>query len=409
MKRRTLVAGSFALGTLATRQSRADTPQTVPAPLVHAPAAKMLPLLSVHMNQLTDIKVCLRPFRAMGPRMDVEKIGDKTVIHNYGHGGSGWSLSWGSANLAVGKAAATLEKKIAVIGCGVIGLTSALTAQRAGMDVTIYTKDLLPHTRSVRANGSWTPDSRVALTKPAGPGFAETWENMARYSWQTYRDYLGLPGNPIDFRETYILSDTPFDQQQKNMPPPPGSPDYSSTGKPQTSSEFADYGERIRDIIPNSDLLSAKDNPFPVPFAKRRNTMIFNFGAYGHLLLSEFFQAGGKIVVREFHSPAELKSLSEPVIINCPGYAARSLWQDESLIPVRGQTNWLPPQPNALYGVDYRGAALLCKTDGVMIQALDFTGQGDMIGVGNSFEHPDRSEAQKAITIFEDLFARMGA
>ncbi|MFT8445392.1 FAD-dependent oxidoreductase, partial [Acetobacter orientalis] len=113
-----------------------------------------------------------------------------------------------AADIVVGKAASTLEKRVAVIGCGVIGLTTALTAQRAGMDVTIYTKDLLPHTRSVRANGSWTPDSRIALTKPAGPGFASLWEQMARYSWKTYRDYLGLPGNPIDFRDSYTLSDT---------------------------------------------------------------------------------------------------------------------------------------------------------------------------------------------------------
>lgn len=409
MKRRDLFAGSFALGAVAARNSWASVPAAAAALQRTATPGTMpnLPPLRVHMNQLTDIKVCLRPFRAAGPRLDVEKIGDKTVIHHYGHGGSGWSLSWGSADIVVGKAASTLEKRVAVIGCGVIGLTTALTAQRAGMDVTIYTKDLLPHTRSVRANGSWTPDSRIALTKPAGPGFASLWEQMARYSWKTYRDYLGLPGNPIDFRDSYTLSDTPFDQTPEPPAPPAGSPDYASTGKPQNSAEFAEYGELIKDIIPNADVLDASENPFPVAHAKRKNLMIFNFGAYGHLLLSEFFQAGGKIVVREFHTPAEFKTLSEPVVINCPGYGARALCQDESLIPIRGQTNWLPPQANSLYGVRYKGAALLCKTDGIMVQALDFTGLGDMVGVNNSFEHPDRSEAEKAIGIFEDLFARM--
>ncbi|PON10322.1 D-amino-acid oxidase, partial [Candidatus Entotheonella serta] len=94
----------------------------------------------------------------------------------------------------------------------IIGLTTAITAQRAGMDVTIYARDMLPHTRSVRANGSWTPDSRIALITAATPDFAATWERMARYSWQTYREYLGLPGNPVDFRDNYILSDTPPDE-----------------------------------------------------------------------------------------------------------------------------------------------------------------------------------------------------
>lgn len=410
MKRRDLFAGSLALGALAARSAWTSIPAAAQALHRTAPPGSVphLTPMRVHADQIADIKVCLRPFRPMGPRLDVEKIGDKTVIHNYGHGGSGWSLSWGSADIAVGKAAATLDKKIAVIGCGVIGLTSALTALRAGMDVTIYTKDLLPHTRSVRANGSWTPDSRVALTKPAGDAFPALWEQMARYSWKTYRDYLGLPGNPIDFRDNYILSDIPFDQ--KHFPPPqPGAGDYSTTGKPQHTSEFADYGDLIRDIIPNPEEIDPKDNPFPVAHARRANMMMFNFGAYGHLLLSEFYQAGGKIVIREFHNPGDLKSLPENVIINCPGYAAHDWWQDKTLIPVRGQTTWLPPQADALYGVEYKGAALLSKTDGVMVQALDFSHTlGEMVGVGNSFEHADRSEAEKAIGIFEDLFARMG-
>jgi len=34
-------------------------------------------------------------------RIEAEKLGDKTVIHNYGHGGAGISLSWGSAAEAI--------------------------------------------------------------------------------------------------------------------------------------------------------------------------------------------------------------------------------------------------------------------------------------------------------------------
>ncbi len=408
--RRGLFAGSLALGALA--GGRWASVPAAAAALRRTAVPGTVPLLvpmRPHADQITDIKVCLRPFRAAGPRLDVERVGEKVVIHNYGHGGSGWSLSWGSAEMAVGKAAALSPRRVAVVGCGVIGLTTALTAQRAGLDVTIYTRDLLPHTRSVRANGSWTPDSRVALTAPAGSQFADTWERMARYSWKSYRDYLGLPGNPIDFRDSYVLSDTPFDAPEPEPENPDHKGDYATTGMPQQSSEFASYGERIRDIIPASELLSAQENPFAVPYARRAPLMIFNFGAYGHLLLSEFYQAGGRIVIREFHTPADMKSLPEPVIINCPGYAARDLWGDRSLIPVRGQTAWLPPQPDVAYGVRYKGASALSKSDGLMIQGFDMSGLGEMDGVGNSFEHADRSEAEKAIGIFENLFARFPA
>jgi D-amino-acid oxidase len=43
-------------------------------------------------------RVGLRPFRTSGVRLEKEKLRDgRTVIHNYGHGGSGFTLSWGCA------------------------------------------------------------------------------------------------------------------------------------------------------------------------------------------------------------------------------------------------------------------------------------------------------------------------
>jgi D-amino-acid oxidase len=43
-------------------------------------------------------RVGLRPFRKSGVRVDAEKLRDgRDVIHNYGHGGAGFTLSWGCA------------------------------------------------------------------------------------------------------------------------------------------------------------------------------------------------------------------------------------------------------------------------------------------------------------------------
>jgi D-amino-acid oxidase len=42
--------------------------------------------------------VCVRPARDGGVRIEVEQLRDgRRLIHNYGHGGSGFSLSWGCA------------------------------------------------------------------------------------------------------------------------------------------------------------------------------------------------------------------------------------------------------------------------------------------------------------------------
>jgi len=43
-------------------------------------------------------RVGLRPFRKSGVRVEAETLhDDRVVIHNYGHGGSGFTLSWGCA------------------------------------------------------------------------------------------------------------------------------------------------------------------------------------------------------------------------------------------------------------------------------------------------------------------------
>src|SRR3569833_4288135 len=149
MDRRLLLKNSLAglagLGAM----SRAAAAQTASWLLMDRPPA-LIPIRA-HPDRIYDIKCCLRPFRTKGFNLGVEQVGDATIIHNYGHYGSGWCLSWGSAEMQVQKALSLSPKKIAVVGSGIIGLTSALVAQRAGLDVTIYTRELLPRARSYRA------------------------------------------------------------------------------------------------------------------------------------------------------------------------------------------------------------------------------------------------------------------
>src|SRR6185437_7763719 len=142
MDRRRLLKNSLAFSSLAGLGACAATPP--PNVVAAAPVQKPEPGVPIedipprlapiraHPDRLYDITVCIRPFRRPGPRLDVEQMGDTMVVHNYGHGGSGWSLSWGSANMAVQKAMSTSPKEIGVLGCGIIGLTSAILAQKAG-------------------------------------------------------------------------------------------------------------------------------------------------------------------------------------------------------------------------------------------------------------------------------------
>jgi glycine/D-amino acid oxidase-like deaminating enzyme len=356
-------------------------------------AAALAPIRASE-QRLFDITVCLRPFRAQGPRIESEQVGDTLVVHNYGHGGSGWSLSWGSAALAVRQAMVGSPAEIAVLGCGALGLTAAITAQRAGAKVTIYARDLLPDTRSARATGTWTPDSRIALTDKVAPGFAAQWEEMARISWHAYRRYLGLPGSPVEWQDRYYLSDA--------APPAAGASEHEGSSG---ALSFANYSDRIRDIAPPATLLPAGSTPFPAKYVRTTASMTFNIADYGHILMTDFLTAGGRFVRREFHAPSELASLPQKVVINCPGYAARELWKDDSVAPVRGQIGWLIPQPEVTYGVYYEGVNVVPRRDGIVLQLLD---GGDMRGYGDANETPDRAESLTAVKRVAELYSRFG-
>jgi glycine/D-amino acid oxidase-like deaminating enzyme len=343
-------------------------------------------------DRIFDIAVCLRPFRPAGPRVEVERLGDTLVVHNYGHGGSGWSLSWGSSARAVRLAMQASPAEVAVIGCGILGLTSAILAQRAGARVTIYAREQLPLSTSARATGEWTPDSRIALANAAGPDFAAVWEDMARTAFKAHRDYLGLPGTPVEWIDQYSVADDNSRSQ------PTGA--ASSQGAPPAV-DFASYSRRIADLTPKWRRVPADATPFKAGAVARSEIMIFNIADYGHTLLNDFFIAGGQFRHAEFQAPSQIAALGRKVVINCTGYGARALWKDETLTPVRGQIARLIPQPDVRYGLTYRQVIAVPRRDGIVIQSFE---GGEMKGYGDTNETPDRAEAEQAVTTLAELF-----
>jgi D-amino-acid oxidase len=212
---------------------------------------------------------------------------------------------------------------------------------------------------------------------------------MARTSFKTYRRYLGLPGSPVEWVDRYNLSDEP-PGSQPDAPDPLG---------------FAEYHPSIRDLTPRFVDLPTGSTPFPTKYVRRNSTLIFNIADYGHTLMSDFLAAGGKVQRMEFHEPAELGRLKEKVVINCPGYGARALWRDRSIVPVRGQIAWLIPQPEVNYGLFYKDVSMVPRRDGIVVQAIE---GGDMKGYDDANETPDRGEADRAVGVLADLYAGFG-
>lgn len=366
----------------------AATPGTTAADALRHFAAPR-PLAPVHAStdRIIDVTVCRRPFRAQGPRIESERRYGKTIVHHYGHGGSGWSLSWGSAQTALPLLLATGQRSIAVIGCGAIGLTTARVAQLHGLKVRIYCKERPPEVASTFATGTWSPDSRICTEEHATPAFSQRWERMARHSFKTYQSLLGLAGNPVEWRDGYVLSDIPFDQPL----------DMEDDGEP----DYPDLNAQLADIRPKAVLLKPGEHPFRVPHVKRFTQMNFNISSYQRLLMDDFLRAGGDIVQRNFVHPSQFADVREHTVVNCTGYGARALLGDTSVTPVRGQITRLVPQTDVDYALIYRGRNLfmLSRSDTLLVQAQ---GAHDF---GNEDTRVDRALSVAAVERLAAVFA----
>ena len=140
-------------------------PENIPA------SACCLPPVRVSDDREIRTVVGMRPFRPSGFRVAKEMVGEKAVVHNYGHGGGGITLSWGTSKLAVDLGLPGHVGPFAVLGCGAVGLATARLVQEAGFDVTIYAKALPPETTSNIAGGQWFPASVYDPDKTLTPEF----------------------------------------------------------------------------------------------------------------------------------------------------------------------------------------------------------------------------------------------
>ncbi|HBB98150.1 MAG TPA: FAD-dependent oxidoreductase [Blastocatellia bacterium] len=314
--------------------------------------------------------VGLRPYRAEGFVVDAERVGSKLIVHNYGHGGAGMTLSWGTASLAVdllsepGAIATGLKRRpgrtaphFAVLGCGVNGLSTARTLQRRFQNgpgtVTIYARELPPDTTSNISGAHWSPttvfDPEIASAK-----FNEQFQKACRISNRAFQLLAGTEYG-VRWIETFEL----YRNEALLAVDLPGG----------------------NDLYPAIEVHRDPDHYFGFPFVKQFSTMLIEPSIYLSALLRDFYIAGGRVVVKEFRSHEEIMRLPEPVVFNCTGLGARALFNDQKLGPVRGQLEVLMPQPEIDYCYLGRGY-MFPRRDGIIL--------------GGTFDHDDWSLAPRA-------------
>ena len=316
----------------------------------------------------------LRPFRPSGFVVRREQLGAKTLIHNYGHGGGGITLSWGTSHLAVDAALPVASQAAAVLGCGAVGLATARLLQRRGAQVTIYARDLPPETTSNIAGGQWWPTG-VFDNSAVTEAFRTQFVQAVRLS---HRHYQQLPAGRYGIRwiRNYVISDNNS---------------YRSSFLLGPNCPFNDVYPEFADLPENA-------TPFG-RYARRFTTMLIEPPIYLTAMLEAFQIAGGRVVVREFHSVSEVEALPEWQVFNCTGLGSFKLFDDNEMLPVKGQLTFLLPQPEVNYNLNAGGLYMFPRRDGILL--------GGSRERDNWDPGPDPETARRILVGHRELFSRI--
>jgi len=332
------------------------------------------PFVAPHISRENVIREVVghRPYRAKGFVVRSEKLGDKVVVHNYGHGGSGISLSWGSSALAVRETLGMEHRNVAVIGGGVMGLTSARLLQDAGWNVTIYTRDVSRHATSNVAGGEWAPGGAHDASV-SSDAFKSQLMFAARIAHHAYTN-LGGADYGIRWLERY-----------------------------RPGNELRDSSTNMfADLYPYEEVLGPGEHPFPTTYCSVAVTMLVEPARLLRRLNEDVLHAGGRFVIRNFADKEELLTLSEPVIFNCTGLGTRTLFGDEDLVPAKGQLLYLPPDPDVDYLTSGGGEGRL-----YMYSRSDVLLLGTTFKAGDWSTNPEPEETDRILREHQRLFANI--
>src|SRR3954469_9656494 len=346
-----------------------------------------LPPVKGSGDRIIRTTVGLRPHRDSGFVLKPDKLDDKLLVHNYGHGGAGMSLAWGTGLMAAEFATEHPSRRAAVIGCGSVGLTCARQLQLRGFDVTIYALAVPPNVTSNMSLAGFTPASGLVETDRRTPQWDAQYRRAADISYRQLQLLAG-PHYGVSWLDNYSLVEEP-NERQNGTPERPNLNDGLTTGQ---------------------DVLQPGEHPFPTTYAIVSPQIRIEPSIYLDNLVRDFQLWGGRIVIRKFDTPRELAALTQPIIINCTGLGAKDLFNDQELLPLKGQLTVMAPQSEVNYHTNggvppVPGASLgihmMARNDGIILGGTSQRGVWTM--------EPDEAERKRVVDSHIAVFSKMHA
>ena len=194
-----VAAAGFGLSACAPKTaSTAHTPAAGHPPM--RPPVDLVPV-NASWDRVIRTTVGLRPHRDPGFVLKADRLDAKLLVHDYGHGGAGMSLAWGTGLMAAEFATEHQAREVAVVGCGSVGLTCARQLQRRGFDVTIYAAAVPPNVTSNMSLAGFTPVSGLVANVPADAQWDAQYRRAAEIA---YRQLQLMVGPATAFRGSTI-------------------------------------------------------------------------------------------------------------------------------------------------------------------------------------------------------------
>lgn len=228
---------------------------------------------------------------------------------------------------------------VAVIGRGLMGLTTAYEALRGGHPVTVYFAS--KNTVSDVAGASFKLH-KVGPIDGIAPLLQDTWDE-----YLLHEDKPGeIPKTGVRQGRHMVSSNDPIDESGENME------HLQVAGLRETILRYGGVEDRTGYKIPGGDKYGLEFTTFHV-----------NPHLFVPYLVGEIRRMGGVFVQREFGSETQFADLPEKIVVNCTGLGAATL-SGANVIPLRGQIE------KVMYPLDKLLAALGKTPSGEQLMSI---------------------------------------